>query len=315
MSPARSGARLCAALAARACRASGRSTSRRRGPRRACWRSIPARILRRPGSARWGCRSRGSGRTARRCSGGRIAGWPRGGCAMSASPSRSSSPRPLAQARDAAELIDIDYEILPSVTDTARGRRGQNPGLGRMPRQHLEPVRDRQQGGDRRRLRRGRACRQAAICHQPGLRAFHGAARRFGGVGPRRGPLHALCRRAVPAPGAAGAGDPHLQGAGEPHPGHRRRCRRRVRHQGLAVPGAPARAVRRETLRRPVRWVCDRSEAVLADEHARDNVSDAELALDADGRFLALRVKTLANVGAYISSERNLLASSAMSAR
>ena len=63
-----------------------------------------------------------------------------------------------------------------------------------------------------------------------------------------------------------------------------------------------------KNLRRPVRWVCDRSEAVLADEHARDNVSDAELALDAEGRFLALRVKTLANVGAYISSERNLLA-------
>ena len=36
-------------------------------------------------------------------------------------------------------------------------------------------------------------------------------------------------------------------------------------------------------LRRPVRWACDRSEAMLADEHARDNVSDAELALDADG--------------------------------
>jgi carbon-monoxide dehydrogenase large subunit len=47
---------------------------------------------------------------------------------------------------------------------------------------------------------------------------------------------------------------------------------------------------------------------VLADEHARDNISDAELALDADSRFLGLRVKTFANVGAYISSERNLLA-------
>src|SRR5262249_16283631 len=39
-----------------------------------------------------------------------------------------------------------------------------------------------------------------------------------------------------------------------------------------------------------------------------DNVTDAELALDADGRFLALRVRTLANVGAYVSSDRNLLA-------
>src|SRR5207302_3510212 len=61
-------------------------------------------------------------------------------------------------------------------------------------------------------------------------------------------------------------------------------------------------------LRRPVKWACDRSEAILADEHARDNISEAELALDAGGKFLALRVQTYANVGAYISSERNLLA-------
>ncbi|MDO8479161.1 MAG: xanthine dehydrogenase family protein molybdopterin-binding subunit [Candidatus Rokubacteria bacterium] len=61
-------------------------------------------------------------------------------------------------------------------------------------------------------------------------------------------------------------------------------------------------------LGRPVKWQCERREAIPADEHARDNVSEAELALDADGRFLAIRVRTLANVGAYISSDRNLLA-------
>jgi carbon-monoxide dehydrogenase large subunit len=61
-------------------------------------------------------------------------------------------------------------------------------------------------------------------------------------------------------------------------------------------------------LGRPVRWACERREAIPADEHARDNVSDAELALDAEGRFLAIRVRTLANVGAYVSSDRNLLA-------
>jgi len=61
-------------------------------------------------------------------------------------------------------------------------------------------------------------------------------------------------------------------------------------------------------LRRPVKWSCPRSEVIMADEHARDNVTDAELALDADGRFLALHVRTLANVGAYVSSDRNLLA-------
>ncbi|MBL8377966.1 MAG: xanthine dehydrogenase family protein molybdopterin-binding subunit [Burkholderiales bacterium] len=51
----------------------------------------------------------------------------------------------------------------------------------------------------------------------------------------------------------------------------------------------------------PVRWVASRAEAFLADSHGRDNASDAELALDGEGRFLALRVKTLANVGAYLS--------------
>ncbi len=60
-------------------------------------------------------------------------------------------------------------------------------------------------------------------------------------------------------------------------------------------------------LGRPVKWSCDRSEAIQADEHARDNVSEAELALDSEGRFLGLRVRTLANVGAYVSSDRNLL--------
>jgi carbon-monoxide dehydrogenase large subunit len=59
-------------------------------------------------------------------------------------------------------------------------------------------------------------------------------------------------------------------------------------------------------LGRPVKWACDRSEALLADEHSRDFVSEAELALDADGKFLALRVHTLCNVGAYVSSDRQL---------
>ena len=52
-------------------------------------------------------------------------------------------------------------------------------------------------------------------------------------------------------------------------------------------------------LGRPVRWVSTRTEAFLSDAQGRDNVTDAELALDKDGTFLALRVTTLANVGAY----------------
>src|SRR5262249_31079976 len=60
-------------------------------------------------------------------------------------------------------------------------------------------------------------------------------------------------------------------------------------------------------LGRPVRWACERSEALLADEHARDNVSEIDLALDDQGKFLAIRVRTLAGAGGYVASDRNLL--------
>jgi carbon-monoxide dehydrogenase large subunit len=50
---------------------------------------------------------------------------------------------------------------------------------------------------------------------------------------------------------------------------------------------------------RPVKWVSTRSEAFLSDAQARDNVTDAELALDKKGNFLAMRFKTIANIGAY----------------
>ena len=55
-------------------------------------------------------------------------------------------------------------------------------------------------------------------------------------------------------------------------------------------------------LRRPVKWTCERTEAFLSDEHARDLVARAELALDADGSFLALRCDYLSNVGAHAVS-------------
>jgi carbon-monoxide dehydrogenase large subunit len=58
---------------------------------------------------------------------------------------------------------------------------------------------------------------------------------------------------------------------------------------------------------RPVKWICERSEAVMADEHGRDNIGDIELALDADNKFVGLRLHMLANLGAYVGSDRNLL--------
>jgi len=53
---------------------------------------------------------------------------------------------------------------------------------------------------------------------------------------------------------------------------------------------------------RPVKWTAERSEAFLADAHGRDHVTHAELALDQDGRILGMRVHTTANLGAYLST-------------
>jgi aerobic carbon-monoxide dehydrogenase large subunit len=60
-----------------------------------------------------------------------------------------------------------------------------------------------------------------------------------------------------------------------------------------------------KTVGRPVKWTSTRAEAFMADAQARDNVTDAELALDRDGHFLGFRVRTTAAVGAYPQSASN----------
>ncbi|MCC7215846.1 MAG: xanthine dehydrogenase family protein molybdopterin-binding subunit [Burkholderiales bacterium] len=53
---------------------------------------------------------------------------------------------------------------------------------------------------------------------------------------------------------------------------------------------------------RPIKWAAERGEAFVSDAHGRDHVTHAELACDGDGRFLAMRVVTTANMGAYLST-------------
>ena len=55
-------------------------------------------------------------------------------------------------------------------------------------------------------------------------------------------------------------------------------------------------------VRRPVKWVAERSESFVTDAHGRDHVTHAELALDGNGKILALKAKTIANLGAYMST-------------
>ncbi|MCB1739890.1 MAG: xanthine dehydrogenase family protein molybdopterin-binding subunit [Gammaproteobacteria bacterium] len=71
--------------------------------------------------------------------------------------------------------------------------------------------------------------------------------------------------------------------------------------KGSIHPEIPLMAWASKRVGRPVKWTSDRSEGFIADDHARDNVSEAELALDEHGRFLAVRVRTQANLGAYVA--------------
>jgi len=63
----------------------------------------------------------------------------------------------------------------------------------------------------------------------------------------------------------------------------------------------PLAALAAKRLGKPVKWIGDRSEHFLVDSHGRDNFAVAEMAMDEDGRFLAMRVDLLANMGAYLS--------------
>jgi carbon-monoxide dehydrogenase large subunit len=66
-------------------------------------------------------------------------------------------------------------------------------------------------------------------------------------------------------------------------------------------------------LGRPVKWIGDRSEDFVGSVHGRDSLVQARLALDKDGRFLALEAKVLANMGAYISTVAPIVPTMAMS--
>jgi carbon-monoxide dehydrogenase large subunit len=68
----------------------------------------------------------------------------------------------------------------------------------------------------------------------------------------------------------------------------------------LVYPEYPAVLVAAKLTGRPVAWMSTRSEAFLSDQHARDTFTEMELAIDAKGKFLALRVKHLASLGAYV---------------
>jgi carbon-monoxide dehydrogenase large subunit len=214
----------------------------------------------------------------------------------------------LDMARDAAECVAVEYRPLPAVTSVAEAARPEAPVLWDDNPDNISHTYER---GDRRATEA----------------AFAAAAR----IVARRYVVSRVHAQYMEPRGALGAYDAAedrytlYADVNYPH---------RVRHflasMVFRVPESQVRVVCRDVgggfgakgwqyvehrlvlwaakkLSRPVKWRCDRSETLLSDEHGRDNVGTIELAFDADGRILGLRLHMLANIGAYVASDRQLL--------
>ncbi|MGO1121031.1 xanthine dehydrogenase family protein molybdopterin-binding subunit [Rhodovibrionaceae bacterium A322] len=70
----------------------------------------------------------------------------------------------------------------------------------------------------------------------------------------------------------------------------------------FAYPEQVACLVAARRCQRPVKWISERTEAFLSDTQGRDHITTAQMALDADGQFLGIRVDTVANLGGYLSN-------------
>jgi carbon-monoxide dehydrogenase large subunit len=206
------------------------------------------------------------------------------------------------QAADAAERVVVEYEILPAVTDAhVAGAQG-------APQLHREAP--------------GNVCFRWARGDEAAVRTAFASAAHVVGLELVNNRLigAAIEPRAVLAIPEPIAGKLTLYSTTQvPH-----HIRRMVSEQ-LGMPESAMRVVAPDVgggfgykgklypeegviawaarrLGRPVRWSATRSESFLADNQGRDHITHAELALDADGNFLALRVRTLANLGAYVST-------------
>ena len=214
----------------------------------------------------------------------------------------------LEQAKDAAELVVVDYEALPAVTNVAHAARPGSPVVWPENGDNISHTFER---GDK-------AAVEAAFA-----KAKH--------IVRRRHVISRVHAQYMEPRGSLGVYDKFedrytlYADVNYPH-----RVRNMLAAQIFKVPESQVRVVVHDVgggfgtkgwqyidhrlvlwaarkIDRPVKWRCERSEAILADEHARDNIGDVELALDENGKFLGIRLNMLASVGAYIASDRQLL--------
>ena len=209
----------------------------------------------------------------------------------------------LAQAKDAAELIDVDYDILPAVTDTAATLA---PDAPRVWDEVPDNVCFVEHVGNEGKVKEAFArathvVRQRFVISRVTASPMEGrAALGFYDTRQERYTLY------------AGLQAPHLMRnelADQVFnlPANRFRLISPDVGGGFGMKGSafPEYALvlwAAKKVGRPVKWFAERSESFVGDHHARDNVSEVALALDANGKFLALDVETVANIGAYIAS-------------
>ncbi|HXZ02267.1 MAG TPA: xanthine dehydrogenase family protein molybdopterin-binding subunit [Stellaceae bacterium] len=209
----------------------------------------------------------------------------------------------LAEAKDAAEFVEIDWEILPSVTDTTAASL---PGAAVV----WEEVPDNlcfvHELGDK-------AAVDAAFA-----RAKHVVRERFRISRVAANPMEGRTalglyeerdERYTLYAGLQGVHRTRVELAGNIFklPANRFRLISPDVGGGFGMKGSafPELALvlwAARKIGRPVKWTAERSESFIADHHARDNVCDVALALDEHGKFLALRVNTIVNLGAFLST-------------
>jgi len=209
----------------------------------------------------------------------------------------------LAQAKDAAELIDINYDIRPAVTDTAATLAPDAPRVWDEVPDNVCFVEHVGNEGKVKEAfaRASHVVRQRFVISRVTASPMEGrAALGFYDTREERYTLY------------AGLQAPHLmRNELADHifnlPANRFRLISPDVGGGFGMKGSafPEYALvlwAAKKVGRPVKWFAERSESFVGDHHARDNVSEVALALDANGKFLALDVETVANIGAYIAS-------------
>ena len=212
------------------------------------------------------------------------------------------------QARDAADLVEVDYQPLPAVTSVEEAARPEAPRLWDDNPDNISHTYER---GDR------RATEAAFAAAAQIVKRHYVVSRVHAQYMEPRGSLGVYDEAEDRYTLYADVNYPH-------------RVRNMLAGMVFRVPESQVRVIVRDVgggfgtkgwqyvdhrlvlwaakkLGRPVKWRCERSEALLADEHARDNVGTIELAFDADGKILGLRLHMLANIGAYVGSDRQFL--------